>query len=76
MNPYLEVDYQLGNNARKTEKLERPGDFNPRSGVRYTAQINWVNDAFVLIMQPDNGGIWEDGEADDGKEDNDDIIFQ
>lgn len=75
-NPSLVIDYKLGDNERTTATIGRPGSFNPRSGVRYTAQINWVNNAFVLIMQADNGENWEDGEADDGDESNDDIIFQ
>ena len=70
------VDYELGENERKEKAELRPGSFVPSPGTRYTAQLNWVNDAFVLIMQPDNGDLWEDGEADDGKEDNDDIIFE
>ena len=74
-NPVLVVDYKLGENDRTTEEIRRPGNFAPRSGVRYTAQINWVNNAFVLIMQADNGEIWEDGEAADGDTGNDDIIF-
>ena len=74
-NPVLVVDYKLGENDRTTEEIRRLGNFAPRSGVRYTAQINWVNNAFVLIMQADNGEIWEDGEAADGDTGNDDIIF-
>lgn len=74
-NPVLVVDYKFGENDRTTEEIRRPGNFAPRSGVRYTAQINWVNNAFVLIMQADNGEIWEDGEAADGDTGNDDIIF-
>lgn len=74
-NPVLVVDYKLGENDSTTEEIRRPGNFAPRSGVRYTAQINWVNNAFVLIMQADNGEIWEDGEAADGDTGNDDIIF-
>ena len=75
-NPKLILDYKLGDNPRQTYKIiDRPGNFLPRSGVRYTAQINWVNNAFVLVVQADNGEIWEDGEADDGNTGNDDIIF-
>lgn len=70
------VDYQLGGNGRKVERIDRPASFVPSPGTRYTAQLNWVNNAFVLIMQPDNGDLWEDGEAADEKEDNDDVIFE
>lgn len=74
-NPALLVKYKLGDNGTKTIPLNRSGNFQPQSGVRYTAQINWVNNAFVLIMQADNGENWEDGEAADGDTGNDDIIF-
>lgn len=74
-NPVLLVKYKLGDNQPKIERLNRPGNFQPRSGVRYTAQINWVNNVFVLIMQADNGENWEDGEAADGDTGNDDIVF-
>lgn len=74
-NPKLILDYKLGDNERTTVSRDRPGNFMPRSGVRYTAQINWVKNAFVLVVQADNGEIWEDGEADDGNTGNDDIIF-
>lgn len=70
------VDYQLGGNGRNVERIDRPASFVPSPGTRYTAQLNWVNNAFVLIMQPDNGDLWEDGEAADEKEDNDDVIFE
>ena len=67
----LYVDYQLGEQERTTVPLTRPGNFTPRSGVRYTAQLNWVDNAFVLIMQADNGEVWEDG-----NNSNDDIVFE
>lgn len=70
------VEYQLGNNEGKVEEINRPASFVPSPGTRYTAQLNWVNNAFVLIMQPDNGDMWEDGEAVDGNEGNDDVIFE
>ena len=68
------VDYRFGNGERTTQTLERPSNFNPRPGTRYTAQLNWVGGAFVLIMESDE--TWEDGEANDGNEDNDDILFE
>ena len=70
------VKYQLGGNGRKVVSIGRPASFVPSPGTRYTAQLNWVNNAFVLIMQPDNGDMWEDGEAVDGNEGNDDVIFE
>ena len=70
----LLVKYRFGNGDVKEEPLERPSNFNPRPGTRYTAQLNWVGDAFVLIMEGDE--TWEDGEASDGNEGNDDILFE
>ena len=70
----LLVRYKFGNGDIKEETLERPSNFNPRPGTRYTAQLNWVGDAFVLIMESDE--TWEDGEASDGNEENDDILFE
>lgn len=70
----LLVKYRFGDGDVKEEPLERPSNFNPRPGTRYTAQLNWVGDAFVLIMEGDE--TWEDGEASDGNEGNDDILFE
>lgn len=54
----------------------RPTSFTPRSGTKYTAQLNFVGDAFVLQFVVNNGEVWEDGEADDGDVDNDDVLFE
>ena len=35
-----------------------------------------MGDAFVLEFVVDNQGQWEDGEADDGDETNDDVVFE
>ena len=44
--------------------------------MKYTAQLNFVGETFVLQFVVDNGEQWEDGGADDGREDNDDIVFE
>ncbi len=44
--------------------------------MKYTAQLNFVGDTFVLQFVVDNSEQWEDGEADDGREDNDDVVFE
>lgn len=64
-NGKLLVEYRFGDGERKTEELTRPGSFAPRSGVRYTAQINWVGDAFVVMVQGDNDEVWEEGSDDE-----------
>lgn len=58
------------------QRMARPGTFTPRPGVKYTAQLNFVGETFVLQFVVDNGEQWEDGGADDGREDNDDIVFE
>ncbi len=64
-------------NGRQTvQTIPRPGTFIPRPGVKYTAQLNFVGDTFVLQFVVDNGEQWMDGAADDGNEDNDDIVFE
>ena len=46
------------------------------AGYRYTAQLNFIGDAFVLQFVVDNSETWEDGELADGDDSNDDIIFE
>lgn len=71
----VNIDYTF-NGDKKTQEISRNTTFRPQPGVKYTAQLNFVGNAFVLQFVVDNGEIWEDGEAADGKEDNDDIIFE
>ncbi len=59
------VEYKFGNGKKKPKELTRPGSFAPRPGVRYTAQINWVGDAFVVMVQGDNDEVWEEGSDDE-----------
>lgn len=74
-NVTVNIDYTFGG-ERKQQSIPRPGTFTPRPGVRYTAQLNFVGDTFVLQFVVDNSEQWEDGEADDGREDNDDVVFE
>lgn len=69
------IDYTF-NEGRKQAMLIRPGTFTPQPGVKYTAQLNFVGDAFVLQFVVDNSESWENGADDDGNSDNDDIIFE
>lgn len=71
----VELEYTFGG-RKDTFKGTRPTSFVPRPGVKYTAQLNFVGDTFVLQFVVDNEGIWEDGEAADGDIGNDDIIFE
>ena len=71
----IRLDYTFAG-VRKQYETERPGTFTPRPGTRYTAQFNFVGDAFVLQFVVDNQEQWEDGEAGDNDETNDDVIFE
>lgn len=64
------------NGESKEQHYSRPSTFTPRPGVKYTAQLNFVGDAFVLQFVTDNDEQWGNGMADDGNEENDDIIFE
>lgn len=64
------------NGGSKEQHYSRPSTFTPRPGVKYTAQLNFVGDAFVLQFVTDNDEQWGNGMADDGNEENDDIIFE
>lgn len=74
-NVEVKIDYDFGS-GRTTASYTRPGTFTPSPGIRYTAQLNFVGDAFVLQFITDNGDMWEDGENEDGDDTNDDIIFE
>ena len=61
---YLGTDVKLlvvytYDGVEKTATLVRPGGFMPRAGTKYTAQINFVGDSFVLNFVTDEQ--WEDG---------------
>lgn len=70
-NVEVYLDYQLGDGEKKTFHQGRPTTFIPSPGTKYTAQLNFVGDAFVLQFVVDNNSNWQDGESD-----NDDIIFE
>lgn len=74
-NVKVNIDYTFNGN-RETKEITRNTTFRPQPGVKYTAQLNFVGNAFVLQFAVDNGEIWVDGEADDGNENNDDVIFE
>lgn len=71
----VKIEYVF-NGVPNVFETERPGTFTPQPGIKYTAQLNFVGDTFVLQFVVDNQEQWEDGEADDGDETNDDVIFE
>ena len=54
----------------------RSATFTFRSGTRYVAELDFVGDAFTINFVQANNDMWQDGEADDGDETNDDIVFE
>ena len=59
-----------------TKSLKRTATFTFRSGMRYVAELDFVGDAFTINFVQANSDMWQDGEADDGDETNDDIVFE
>lgn len=74
-NVKVYIDYTL-KDIRTQRELTRPGSFTPQPGKRYTAQLNFVGDAFVMNFVVNNNGEWENGAGDDGNTGNDDIVFE
>lgn len=74
-NVKVHVEYTF-NGVRKAFETARPGTFTPRPGIKYTSQLNFVGDAFVLQFVVDNAEQWEDGAGDDGDDSNDDVTFE
>lgn len=65
------IGYKFNETYVESLAKSRPGTFTPRPGIRYTAQLNFVGDAFVLNFIVDNDEEWEDGIPDD-----DEVIFE
>lgn len=74
-NVQVNINY-IFNGENKTQNIVRTTSFLPQAGTKYTAQLNFVGNAFVLQFTVDNGEIWQDGEFADGEANNDDIIFE
>lgn len=75
----LVIDYTFGDNRKNdvAMNLLNPDlSFSPQVGINYTFQLNWIGDGLVLLVMPSSNAQWGDGEADDGKTGNDDIIFE
>lgn len=56
----VHVEY-IYKGKEKTATAERPTGFQPRLGVRYTAQLNFVGETFALNFIAENNDFWEDG---------------
>lgn len=78
---HVYIDYTF-NNLRKNFSSARPATFTPQPGTKYTAQLNFVGNAFVLQFVVANNEKWENGGSDDdpgidNEEDgNGDVIFE
>ena len=71
---HVAIDYTFEDGtqpARRQAFYGRPVTFTPTPGTKYTAQLNFVGNAFVLQFVVSNSETWEDGESD-----NDDVIFE
>lgn len=47
--------------AEKSITASRPATFQPRAGVRYTAQLNFVGETFALNFVAATDEFWDDG---------------
>ena len=56
----IRIEYTY-NGKKQYFETGRPSTFTPQAGTRYTAQLNFVGDTFVLNFVVDNNGYWEDG---------------
>lgn len=54
------IEYTFGG-AWKSQSFSRPENFMPAGGTIYTAQLNFIGNAFVLNFVVDNNYQWEDG---------------
>lgn len=66
---YIHLDYTFNGTRVEDWKMQRPGTFTPQPGVKYTAQLNFVGNAFVLQFVVDNNESWEDGGTDNATDD-------
>lgn len=57
----LEINYTYKGGEPKTVTAGRPTDFKPQPGVKYTAQLSFVGETFVLDFVAAENEIWENG---------------
>lgn len=78
----ISIDYTFGGEKPENPfSSSRPETFIPQPGIKYTAQLNFVGDAFVLQFVVDNNESWENGGSDDPNPDddsdyNDKVVFE
>ena len=64
-NVRLLVSYEFNGNTVENKVIplndEESGKFLPESGTKYTVQLNFIGDTFVLRFVVDNNEYWEDG---------------
>lgn len=58
------IEYTFGGD-RQSQSFSRPENFMPAGGTIYTAQLNFIGNAFVLNFVVDNNYQWEDGSDSD-----------
>lgn len=59
------IEYTFGNGVRTSKSFKRPENFLPAGGTIYTAQLNFIGNAFVLNFVVDNNQEWETGSNSD-----------
>ena len=67
----ISYSFEDGGENPRNASFTRPTSFTPSPGTRYTAQLNFVGDEFVLLFAVDNNGEWWLGNEND-----DDVIFE
>lgn len=67
----ISYSFDDGGENPRVASFTRPTSFTPQPGTRYTAQLNFVGDEFVLLFAVDNNGEWWLGNEND-----DDVIFE
>lgn len=82
----VNIDYTFGDGISPEQRqvsYARPETFAPTPGTKYTAQLNFVGNAFVLQFVVDNNEMWENGGSDDDFKDPDsgedvggDVVFE
>lgn len=61
----LTITYRMGNSAPITTTIPFKLSFKTVPATRYTANLNFVGDEFVLIFLADNNENWENGSDND-----------
>lgn len=68
----VSITYSFGTTKNETKTFGRPENFRPEPGTVYSAQLNFIGNAFVLEFIVDDDYHWEDGAENGGS----DITFE